>query len=70
MTWYAQQRQSFIAEMLHIYGYINRAHLVRKFGCSEISASHDLTKFAAGNPDRVRYDPSRKAYVTTTGDPA
>ncbi|MGB0854920.1 MAG: hypothetical protein ACPGSI_16610 [Pikeienuella sp.] len=63
MNWCAQQRQSFIAEMLDVYGFINRAHLERKFGCSSIQASKDLTLFAARNPAAVRYDNRAKAYM-------
>lgn len=63
MNWYAQQRQNWISEMLNIYGYINRSHIVAKFGCSPQSAGNDLTKFQASNAAWVQYDPRRKAYV-------
>lgn len=33
--WFESQRIAFIAEMLHIYGFINREHLMRKFGISQ-----------------------------------
>jgi len=66
MNWYVQQRHNWIGEMLHIYGFINRKHNVAKFGCSEISAGHDLTAFQSRNPEWVRYDNRRKAYINTT----
>ena len=63
MNWYARQRQDWIEEMLSIYGFINRSHIVRKFGCSPQSAGHDLTHFQAENPHWVKYDPRRKSYI-------
>lgn len=65
MNWYARQRQEWIGEMLRIYGFINRHHIVTKFDCSPQSAGHDLTAFQAENPDWVKYDSLRKAYVNT-----
>ncbi|MCG7520876.1 hypothetical protein [Ruegeria sp. Ofav3-42] len=65
MNWYAEQRQNWIGEMLRIYGFINRSHIVEKFGCSPQSAGHDLTKFQAKHSDWVRYDNRRKAYINT-----
>ncbi len=34
MKWFEQHRQDWIAEMLRVYGFINRDHLMRKFGIS------------------------------------
>lgn len=65
MNWYVNQRRAWINEMLHIYGYINRAHIVTKFDCSMLTASHDLTAVADDNPKTVRYCPRRKSYVKT-----
>lgn len=65
MNWYAQQRRNWIREMLQIYGFINRSHIVAKFGCSGQSAGHDLTAFAADSTDWVKYCPRRKAYINT-----
>lgn len=63
MTWFAAYRQDWIRETLRIFGFINRRHLVRKFGMSVPQASHDLSKFARENPDIARYCPHRKAYI-------
>ncbi|WP_299734620.1 hypothetical protein [uncultured Roseobacter sp.] len=63
MNWYGEQRQAWIKEMLRIYGFINRSHIVEKFGCSPQLAGHDLTAFQEANVDWVRYDNRRKAYV-------
>lgn len=63
MNWFAEQRQLWIIEMLRIYGFINREHLLLKFGISPPQASNDLRAFAQRYPDVMRYDASRKAYV-------
>ena len=63
MNWFIEHRQNWIGEMLEIYGFINRIHLRRKFGCSAIQASLDLTAFAARHPDKAQYDNRRKAYI-------
>ncbi|HDZ80712.1 MAG TPA: hypothetical protein ENH56_05635 [Roseobacter sp.] len=65
MNWYVEQRRNWICEMLQIYGFINRSHIVAKFGCSSQSAGHDLTNVAEENPDWVAYCPRRKAYINT-----
>lgn len=66
MNWFADHRQGWIAEMLAVYGFINRQHLERKFGISRPQASADLQTYLRTHPDRVRYDTSRKAYVATS----
>jgi hypothetical protein len=63
MNWFAEQRQSWIAEMLNIYGFINREHLQRKFAVSQPQASKDLNLFVRQYPQAVTYDLSRKCYV-------
>lgn len=50
--------------MLHVYGFINREHLQRKFGISVPQASLDLQRFARSHPKAMRYDLSRKCYVS------
>lgn len=63
MTWCERQRQVWIAEMLMVYGFINREHLQRKFDISPPQASKDLQTFQRLNPSTMRYDLSRKCYV-------
>jgi hypothetical protein len=63
MNWFTEQRQLWIAEMLHIYGFINREHLQRKFGISQPQASDDLQTFLRNHPGKVRYDLRQKCYV-------
>jgi len=62
-AWFAEYRQAWIAEMLAIYGFINREHLQRKFDISVPQASNDLRVFMADHPKAITYDLSRKAYV-------
>lgn len=63
MNWFEQQRQDWIMEMLGIYGFINRGHLMAKFEISQPQASADLQRFQRDNPKAMRYDLSRKCYV-------
>ena len=67
MNWFARYRLDWIADMLHVYGFLNREHLQRKFGISTPQASKDLAAFTRAHPSAVRYDPSRKCYVANQG---
>jgi hypothetical protein len=66
MNWFAQQRQAWIAETLEIFGFINRVHLMRKFGISRAGAALDLGTFNEQHPDAMHYDNRKKIYVSTT----
>ncbi|WP_300009765.1 hypothetical protein [uncultured Roseobacter sp.] len=66
MNWYGEQRHKWIKEMLRIYGFINRSHIVEKFGCSAQLAGNDLTAFQEANATWVEYNPRRRAYVNLT----
>jgi hypothetical protein len=68
LAWCEQQRQVWIADMLTVYGFINREHLMRKFLISMPQASKDLNVFLRLYPDLMYYDPSRKCYVAVTDD--
>lgn len=59
-NWFARQRQAWIIEMLEIYGFINRHHIVKKFGVSVPQASLDL-KFLDGG-HYAKYNFSTKRY--------
>lgn len=63
MNWFAQQRQDWIAEMLRVYGFINREHLMRKFGTSQPQAALDLAAFRRAHPELIEYDLSAKRYI-------
>ena len=62
LRWYEQHRQEWIAEMLSIYGFINREHIMRKFGVSLPQASTDLGKYERAHQDSVFYNRSSKRY--------
>ncbi|MBN9568720.1 MAG: hypothetical protein J0H79_14060 [Alphaproteobacteria bacterium] len=60
--WAKAQRQRWIAEMLAIYGFINREHLCRKFWISVPQASTDLREFQRRNPTAITYNASTRRY--------
>ena len=66
MNWFAKARQDWIAETVRVFGYINREHIVKKFGVSTPQASMDLQAFMAANPSRIVYDKSMKRYFART----
>ena len=63
MTWFQQQRMGWIAETLRVFGFINREHLMIKFGISKPQASSDLKAYQMAHPGTVEYDLSAKRYV-------
>ena len=63
MNWFQQHRLEWIADMLFVYGFINRQHLVRKFGISEPQAALDFKLFQSRHQGRMRYDKRTKRYV-------
>jgi hypothetical protein len=69
VNWFTHHRLEWIADMLHVYGFINREHLMRKFRISMPQASHDLRDFTRAHPAAARYDLSRKCYVATPKTP-
>jgi hypothetical protein len=69
MRWFEQHRMEWIADALYVYGFINRDHLVRKFGISVPQASHDLQQFQRLHP-QVQYDKSAKRYVIAKQTPS
>lgn len=64
--WFEQHRMEWIAETLRIFGFINREHIMRKFGVSMPQASADLRVFQRRQPGLMAYDLSAKRYVTTS----
>ena len=63
MSWFTAHRQEWIAETLRVFGFINREHLVRKFGISVPQASMDLQEYQRNNPAAMSYDKTKKRYV-------
>jgi DeoR/GlpR family transcriptional regulator of sugar metabolism len=63
MRWCERQRQDWIAETLRVFGYINREHLMKKFGISQPQASLDLAAFQRAHRVAMTYDASSKRYI-------
>lgn len=63
MKWFEQTRQLWIAEMLTVYGFIQRKHLMRKFDISVVQASKDLRSFDRMYPGWMEYNRWKKHYV-------
>lgn len=66
--WFVRYRMAWIAETLCVFGFINREHLMRKFGVSQPQASIDLKAFQRLHPHALYYDLSAKRYVVNNQD--
>lgn len=64
MAWAEDYRQNWIAETLRVFGFINRAHLCRKFGISLPQAANDFGRFMREQPGLMSYDKTAKRYVS------
>lgn len=62
VNWFTDQRQRWIAETVGIFGFINRDHIVRKFGVSVPQASVDLREFQRLHPRAIKYNQTSKRY--------
>lgn len=65
MTWFVEQRIAWIKESVEIFGYVNREHVMKKFGVSTPQASVDIREVMRRWPDLMEYDTSLKRYVDT-----
>lgn len=65
-NWFLERRIEWIAESLRIFGFINRAHIERKFFVSTPQASADLKEFQRRFPEAIQYDRRGKRYVSAT----
>ncbi|MCA1490147.1 hypothetical protein I6F11_04335 [Ensifer sp. NBAIM29] len=61
-TWFQERRIEWIAEMIAIYGFINRGHVMKKFDVSQPQASRDLQDAMKQHPDLMRYNMTTKRY--------
>lgn len=61
-SWVMGQRQAWILEVVQIYGYINREHVMRKFGVSTPQASIILRQFQEHHPNAIVYNKTTKRY--------
>lgn len=62
MNYFELQRLDWIFEMLQIYGFINREHLVRKFRISIPQASKDINKYIKLHEGTLEYNMTTKRY--------
>jgi hypothetical protein len=62
MNWFEARRMEWIDESVRIFGYINRAHLMSKFGISMPQASKDLRTFMEKFPNKIEYNLKMKYY--------
>lgn len=68
MNWFANQRQDFITDMLHVYGFINRTHLMRKYNISNAQAAIDFKAYNLKHPNAMKYDKHQRAYTRINHD--
>lgn len=62
MRWAQGQRIAFIRKRLLRPGFINRGHLMSKFGISMPQASTDIRQFQELYPTAMQYNKSAKRY--------
>jgi hypothetical protein len=62
MRWFENYRTDWIAEMVRIYGFINREQIIRKFGVNVPTASRDLQNTLARYPNLMTYNATTKRY--------
>lgn len=62
MRYFENLRMGWIIEMVQIYGFINRKHVVKKFGVTEQVVSKDFTNVMKLHPALMRYDVNDKCY--------
>jgi len=67
--WFVEHRQQWIMEMLDIYGFINRNHLMKKFGVSTAQAAVDFRDLQDRYPDAMIYNESSKRYEKLDSEP-
>lgn len=64
--WFARLRLQWITETIHVFGFINREHLERKFEISTPQASADLQSYQRAFPGHITYNKSTKRYERST----
>lgn len=63
MRYFESLRVHWIVEMIGIYGFINRGHVMRKFDVTAAVASKDFRTVMKSYPDLMEYDVNWKCYV-------
>lgn len=62
-AWFAKQRREWIVEMVQVYGFINRSHVMKKFDVSVAQASTDLRHVLKNCPNLMAYNAVKKTYA-------
>lgn len=62
MRYFENLRIGWIIEIVEIFGFINRDHVVKKFGVSPQIVSSDFSKVQKLHPHLMRYDANAKCY--------
>lgn len=61
-TWFRETRIAWVKESVEIFGFINRAHIQRKFGISTPQAAADLCEVQHRWPRLMNYNATTKRY--------
>jgi hypothetical protein len=62
VNWFQAHRMEWITDCLHVFGFVNREHLMRKFQLSQPQASKDLAEYQRRHPKAMIYNTSTKRY--------
>lgn len=62
MNWAQEQRLNWIKEVIEIFGFVNRSHLMKKFRISEPQTALDIKIFMKKHPGVMHYNVSNKRY--------
>lgn len=65
--WFKRYRIDWIFEIVWIFGYINREHIMKKFGVSMQQASMDIRDAMSAYPNRIEYNKTTKRYEQKRG---
>jgi hypothetical protein len=63
LNYFQRKRLKFINNMIWVYGYIQRGHLMRRFGISETQAAQDIEVVQKTFPHLMVYNRQLKCYV-------
>jgi hypothetical protein len=67
-TWFVRYRQDWIAEVIRIFGFIQREHLEKKFGISTPQATVDFRRYQSERPGAIEYNASTRRYEPRRND--
>ncbi len=68
MRWFEDYRIEWIKETIEIYGFMNREHLIKKFGITSATAASDFANVMLRYPNLLRYNGRTKRYEIVSGE--